>query len=89
MFRGYFPVTAQDQAAARRRRGGKIMRQPDLARYVVDRLVAAWSPEQMAGFLRRNSRDGLRVSHETIYQYVYGPEGLGVKRSEDLTPWAK
>ncbi len=55
------------------------MRQPDLARYVVDRLAAAWSPEQIAGFLRRNGRDGLRVSHETIYQYVYGSDGLGHK----------
>lgn len=43
-FRGYFPVTAQGKAEARRLRGGKIIRRHELAAYVVDRLQAAWSP---------------------------------------------
>ncbi|MBW8910618.1 MAG: IS30 family transposase [Sphingomonas sp.] len=83
VFRGYFPVTAQTKAAARRIRGGKIIRRHELAAYVVDRLRAAWSPEQIAGYLRRHSnhRHLLRVSHETIYQYVYSlvgrDQGLG------------
>jgi len=49
MFRGYFPLLANDKAAARRRRGFKIARNLLLAAYVVDRLEAAWSPEQIAG----------------------------------------
>lgn len=75
VFRGYFPVTAQGKAAARRLRGGKITRRYELAAYVVDRLRAAWSPEQIAGYLRRHQRHRLSVSHETIYQYVYSPVG--------------
>lgn len=33
VFRGYFPVTAQTKAAARRSRGGKIIRRHELAAY--------------------------------------------------------
>jgi IS30 family transposase len=36
---------------------------------------ADWSPEQIAGRLRLDDDSGFRVSHETIYRYVYGPEG--------------
>jgi IS30 family transposase len=75
LFRGYFPTVAQTIASGRRVRGGKIARKPELATYIADRLSAAWSPEQIAGYLRRHR--GLRetVCHETIYQFVYGPDG--------------
>lgn len=75
LFRGYFPTVAQTMASGRRVRGGKIARKPELATYIADRLSAAWSPEQIAGYLRRHR--GLRetVCHETIYQFVYGPVG--------------
>ena len=48
---------------------------PRLAAYIVDRLVAAWSPEQIAGYVRRRRFAGLSICHETIYQYVYGADG--------------
>ncbi|MGK6324634.1 IS30 family transposase [Sphingomonas sp. DT-51] len=79
MFRGYFPLTAHSMAAERRLRGAKISRYPELARYVVDRLEAAWSPEQIAGYLRHRTSGPLRVSHETIYQFVYGRDGQAAK----------
>jgi IS30 family transposase len=79
MFRGYFPLTAHSMAAERRLRGAKISRCPELASYVVGRLEAAWSPEQIAGYLRHGTVGPLRVSHETIYQFVYGPEGQAAK----------
>jgi IS30 family transposase len=66
-------------AAGRRLRGAKISRDPELARYVVDRLEAAWSPEQIAGYLCYRTTGQLRVSHETIYQFVYGPKGQAAK----------
>jgi IS30 family transposase len=75
MFRGYFPLLANDKAAARRRRGFKIARNLPLAAYVVDRLEAAWSPEQIAGYLRRRRIGSGNVCHETIYQYVYSENG--------------
>lgn len=37
-------------------------------------LKAGWSPQQIAGRMRHEG--GLRrVCHETIYRYVYSPEG--------------
>lgn len=74
-FRGYFPTIAHGKAAARRVRGAKVARDPRLAAYIVDRLAAAWSPEQIAGYVRRHHLAGLSISHETIYQYVYGVDG--------------
>ena len=79
MFRGYSPLTANSMAAERRLRGAEISRYPELARYVVDRLQAACSPEQIAGHLRHRTADPLRVSHETVYQFVYGPDGQAAR----------
>jgi IS30 family transposase len=62
-FRGYFPTVAQGKAAARRARGAKVARDPRLAAYIVDRLAAAWSPEQIAGYVRRHRLAGLSISH--------------------------
>lgn len=74
-FRGYFARVAHDKARSRRMRGGKIIRHPQLAAQIVEGLMKAWSPEQIAGRLRIDQPGGQRVCHETIYQYVYGPEG--------------
>lgn len=74
-FRGYFHVAAHDKASCRRPRGGKIVRDAALARYVEDRLSDCWSPEQIAGYLRVQSDSEFLVCHETIYQFVYGPQG--------------
>ncbi|MFO7650233.1 MAG: helix-turn-helix domain-containing protein [bacterium] len=38
--------------------------------YVEDKLKDSWSPELIAGRIRLD-RPGSKVSHETIYQYVY------------------
>jgi IS30 family transposase len=44
-----------------------------LGRYVRHGLRQRWSPQQIAGRLRRDPRRGpaLRVTHETIYRWVY------------------
>ena len=65
VFRGYFPTAAQTMADRRRVRGGKIARKPELAAYIADRLSAAWSPEQIAGYLRRHRGNHEAVCHET------------------------
>lgn len=85
-FRGYFPTVAHRIARRRRIPGRKLARNPVLANYVVDRLRRCWSPEQIAGRFRIAGGDGPRISHETIYQYVYGPEEKqqGLYR---LLPW--
>jgi IS30 family transposase len=74
-FRGYFGRVAHGKAAARRVRGGKVIRNRRLASRIVEHLVQSWSPEQIAGRLRLDQADPIIVCHETIYQFVYGSEG--------------
>jgi transposase, IS30 family len=47
-----------------------------LRAHVTERLEAGWSPQQIAGRLKREpTGGGASVCHETIYRHVYGPEG--------------
>ncbi|CAH0496707.1 IS30 family transposase [Novosphingobium sp. CECT 9465] len=78
-FRGYFPRVAHRIARSRRMCGGKIARNAVLATSIAEGLRLAWSPEQIAGHARMADGDA-KVCHETIYQYVYSPEG----RRQDL-----
>ena len=73
--RGYFPQAAQSRTDRRRVRRRKLHSNPNLARHVIARLQQAWSPEQIAGRLRRESGGEERLSHETIYQFVYSDVG--------------
>jgi len=71
---GYYGVTAQRSADARRARRRKLVRLEDLREAVILQLKEGWSPEQIAGRLGFEGH-AIRVSHETIYAYVYGPDG--------------
>lgn len=72
---GYWHVTAHAMSVDRRRKYRKLVRHPDLCAAVIDRLKDGWSPEQISGRLRLVSGRSARLSHETIYQYVYSQEG--------------
>ena len=74
-YAGYFPLTAQERARQRRQRLSKLCRHEALRHYVIDKLERCWSPKQIAGRLKLDSPSGDSVCHETIYQYIYGPEG--------------
>jgi IS30 family transposase len=74
-FCGYFPLNAQDLARRRRQRRRKLAADDDLREHVTERLKAGWSPQQIAGRLKREADGGTAVCHETIYRHVYGPEG--------------
>jgi IS30 family transposase len=76
---GYYGMNAQRTAVTRRARRRKLVRFVDLRKHVITQLEAGWSPEQIAGRLQYDGQS-LRVSHETIYAYVYGPDG----QSEEL-----
>ena len=67
---GYQPSYAQQQARARRWRGSRLQRNPELRGQVLAGLKAGWSPEQVAGRLALEA--GRRViSYETIYRFIY------------------
>ena len=78
----YDPRVAQRDAerAARRPKERKLDADPRLRAYVVNGLMLHWSPEQISARARDEFPDdeGMRVSHETIYQalYVQGKGGL-------------
>lgn len=88
--RRYAPRLAHERALRKRRCRGRIDRLKNAAirAYVITHLQAGWSPEQIAGRMRR---DGIgRISHEAIYQFVYArvslASGLLYAHQEDLRP---
>jgi IS30 family transposase len=82
-YRGYYPLTAQDSARRRRRRQRKLVRDAPLRGHVVEKLKLWWSPEQIAGRLKCIG-DAACVSHETIYQFVYSPQGRALELHRHL-----
>lgn len=73
---GYLPDEAHRLAAARKARHGlKINRNPTLKTSVITLLKDGWSPEIIAGSQALKSTGGT-VSHEAIYQFIYGNDGL-------------
>jgi IS30 family transposase len=48
----------------------KIENNTELRKYIVKKLKVYWSPEQIAGRLRKEKKYTI-ISHETIYQFVY------------------
>lgn len=74
-YRGYYCLPADDSARRRRGHQAKLTRRGNLREHVVAKLRSGWSPQQIAGRLKHVSNGLGTVSHETIYQFVYGPEG--------------
>jgi IS30 family transposase len=70
---GYKPASADRIALSRCRRLSKIERLSPLRECVDDHLAMGWSPEQIAGRLRLLGSQH-RVSHESIYRYIYRPK---------------
>jgi IS30 family transposase len=73
----YRQTKAQKRTNGRRRRSRRNARFGDAELMLVDRLIREeqWSPDQVSGELRR--RGWLRISHETIYRYVWRDKAQG------------
>ena len=68
--KGYAPSYAGEQAHARRWRGSRLLRQPELQELVLKLLKRGLSPEAVAG--RLALEQGTKVlSHESIYRFIY------------------
>lgn len=80
---GYYGVVAQNAATQRRARRRKLVRLVSLRKAVIRQLKEGWSPEQIAGRLQFEGQP-MRVSHETIYAYVYGPDGQSAELARYL-----
>jgi transposase, IS30 family len=68
----YQPGQANQMAKARQGQEGlcKIARYETLRRYIYQKLKLGWSPEQIAGRLKRK-KSKFAICHETIYRYIY------------------
>lgn len=60
------------------------LKNPSIYSYVYDKLRCGWSPEQIAGRLKRDNNGQTVICHETIYNYVYSEEGKEKKLHEYL-----
>ena len=67
---GYRAVYAQEQARARRWSGVRLERDEELRNDVLERLKLGWSPEAVAGRLKR-ARGKSVISYESIYRFIY------------------
>jgi len=73
---GYRPAYAHSRAGARRSRSRRNQRfTPADFQLVRTFLEQQWSPEQVAGYLRR--RRQLRISHETIDRHIWATKRQG------------
>ena len=71
-----YRATKADEAAwerARRPKTCKLACNPELAQIVAGKLQSQWSPEQIAGWLKRTypGEKDLQVSHEAIYRTLF------------------
>ena len=84
--RGHYRATAADAAAWRRAKRPKRCRlaeQPALCAVVATKLRAAWSPQQISGWLKTTypNESAMAVSPETIYRSLY-LQARGVLKKE-------
>ena len=77
------PADAQAWARARRPKRCKLANSPWLRQVVARQLRLSWSPEQIAGWLKRAypGQEAYQVSHETIYRSLF-VQARGVLKKE-------
>lgn len=90
--RRYTPRLAQERALKNRKNRGekKLIANEELRKYMISKLKAGWSPEQIAGTSKKAV--GISISYETIYKYIYSQihrNGWGLLKTdcEDLRPY--
>lgn len=83
---GYLPDRAQEDAnkAASKRRNSDSFRSNTRRAYIVSRLKAGWSPEQISGRLKYYNSP-LYLCHEAIYRWIYSEEGRAANWYQYLT----
>jgi len=81
----YVSIHAQAKAYTRKSLAGERhpLKNKDIYAYVLKKLRQGWSPEQIAGRLRKKypNDSRWRICHETIYQFVYS------KSNQDKSLW--
>ena len=76
-------MAAHQRALQRRSTQRKLFRHPDPCKSVIERIKQGWTPEQIAGRLGYDDQP-VRVSHETLYAFVYSAEGQSEQLARHL-----
>jgi len=84
--RGYRPKQAQEKARKRQVKARKRI-SAGIWQVVEEKLSQDWSPEQVSGWLKKHQ--GIRISHEWIYQYILEEKQAGGKLYTHLRCHAK
>ncbi len=74
-------LSEQRNTASRR---SNPLKSPTIYAYVCEKLRYGWSPEQIAGRLKRDNGNKQVLCHETIYRYIYSKEGKEKNLTEYL-----
>ena len=77
-------VTEQRKSLAGRR---ESLKNPETCSYVLKKLREGWSPEQIAGRLKKSQGKSI-ICHETIYRFIYAKENED-KRLWEYLPWKR
>ena len=72
--RGYRPKQAHEMALKRRKGKAQMKISPETWFLVEEKIREDWSPEQISGRLKI---EGIEISHERIYQYIYADKRAG------------
>ena len=82
----YTAISAQEKTEIRNKlsRRKNPLKSTFVYRHVYNKLRCGWSPEQIAGRLRKDNDGETVICHETIYQYIHGPDGKRRKLYEYL-----
>ena len=72
----YWPDTAQKRTRERKKRPCRIDQNSDLKGFILTKLCCYfWTPEKISGWLCKRQKTLKKVSHETIYTWLYkGPQ---------------
>lgn len=83
----YQPHQAQLLSEERNRASRRLnpLKSPWVYDYAVRKLRSGWSPEQIAGRLKRNHKGKSVICHETIYRYIDSDAGKEKQLYEYLT----
>ena len=82
---GYLPDRANNLSLGRKNRNlSKLEKNPSLKKYIIDKLsLDKWSPEMISGRIKYE-KSPVKISHETIYQYIYSYPGQKLKLYQHL-----
>ena len=92
----YLATQAEQLSQTRNSRSRKSnpLKNPEIYSYACLKLREGWSPEQIAGRLKRDNQGKTVICHETIYRYIYSLEGKSkqlheylVRKHQKRRPW--